>query len=119
MLYSVVMSRSLNDQVRRLCHQAHRAAFLGSLARHLAVALLLAGVAALLLRLLLDVPRAAALWCLLAVVPALFTAWMSSRKRVLSERGAATWLDVHSGSTGFLVTELEAADPAWSDDART
>ena len=101
---------SLAGAVSRLRRRARQAAFLGELSRHGTVALLLAGTAALLLRLLLGLSTAAAAPVLGLVLLAPLTAWLSARRRFLSASGAAAWLDVRSGSTGLLVTGLELAD---------
>ena len=107
------MALSIDQSVRRLRQRAMLASLVGVGSVHLLVALLLAGSAALLLRLLLGLPpdRAALVLFVVALVP--LTAWLVARRRFLSPEGAAAWLDVRSGATGILVTELELADARW------
>lgn len=107
------MALSIDRSVRRLRQRAMLASLVGVGSTHLLVASLLAGTAVLLSRLLLGLSadRAALVLIVVALVP--LTAWFVARRKFLSHEGAAAWLDVRSGATGILVTELELADARW------
>jgi hypothetical protein len=104
----------LQATVARLRRRFATAAYLGELARHAAIALAAAGIAALLARLFFGWPAARAAACLGLVAPALLSAWLRARRTFLSESTVATWLDVQLGASGRWVTafELAGAPPA-------
>ncbi len=105
--------RALVQAVTQLRRRIALAAYLGELARHAAAALLLAGVAALLLRFFFGWTTGHSLAALLLIVPAAATAFWYARRRFVSNTTAATWLDLHLGSTGRVVTAFElATDPS-------
>jgi len=109
------MQESLERRVRRLQRHVRRAALLGRIVHTTSLALAIAGAGILLSRLLLDLTRVQAAWALLVVVPAVAIAWIVSRRSRVARDDAATWLDVHAGASGTLVTGMEVDDPRWRD----
>jgi len=103
----------LERAVGRLLRRVRAAAFLGELARHLVVVLLVGGCVALCLRFFLELPRERAGLALAALFLAPLSAWLRTRRRLFSPAAAATWLDVQSGGTGRIVTGLERPDGRW------
>jgi hypothetical protein len=100
---------SLRSTVETLRRRIARAAFLGTLARHGAAALVVGSIAALLARMGLGWSSSRALLLLLVVLPAFATAWFAARRRFVSAATAATWLDVELGASGRYVTAFEIA----------
>ena len=85
---------------------------------HLAAVLFAAGAVMLALRVAASWDRASAAWWLALAAVAPLTAWWLARRTVPSVSGAATWLDVHSGASGMVVTERELGASSWSESAR-
>ena len=108
--------RSLTRCVAAVRRRLGVAAWLGEWARVGAVALVAAGVAALLARRFLDWSVARSLWFVLLLLPAAAIAAWRARRRLLSPTTVATWLDVQGGADGRWVTafELDGAPPAAS-----
>lgn len=104
----------LTTTLEELRRRLRWAVFWGTWSRHLLAALLVAGSAALLVRLVAGWEPGRAAWLL---VPALATAgsaaWVA-RGRRWSVADAAAWLDVRAGGGGALVTALEVEDPRWT-----
>lgn len=87
------------------------AAWLGEWSRHGALALVAAGVVALLLRRFSDAPRSLAALAALLLLPAAGSAWWRARRRFVSAATVAAWLDVRGGADGRLVTAFERDQP--------
>src|SRR5262245_1659256 len=111
--WMAMLDADLRRTVSRLQRRISAAAFFGELARHAAVALVGAGVAALLARQFLGWSTARSLLVLLLLAPAIGTAWWFARRRFVSAATAATWLDVKLGASGRYVTafEIDGAAP--------
>lgn len=109
------------ERVDRAIGSARRRLALAVLLREgllgVAIALCLAGSAALLLRRFAGWAPERAAWtgALLLIVPPLV--WWRTRGRLPDRQAAATWLDLRSGGRGWLVTAAEHPDPAWSSAA--
>ena len=86
----------------------------GGLSRQVAVAGLLLGALALVLRVLLGLDPREAAWCLapLAILP--ISAWIRARRSRLSDVGAAVWFDRRAGAGGAVLAAHELADPRWT-----
>lgn len=69
---------------------------------------------ALLARALASWERADAAWLLAPALAAPVFAYVLARREVPSAKGAATWLDVHADSSGFVVTEDELGTTQWT-----
>ena len=109
----------LDRLIARLRRRAFVAVFLADLARALLVLLGVSGALVLLLRVLGDFePRLLALLFLPALAAPVW-AWKRARARTPDTTAAATWLDVRTGSTGFLVAGAERADPRWQETVET
>lgn len=115
---------TLRPIAARLRRRLAAAAWLGELARHSALALLAAGLAALILRRFAGWSAETSALLLLAVVPAFATAWWRARRRFVSTATAAAWIDVELGADGHVVSAFElgldapADAHAWSARAR-
>lgn len=108
------MHASLDQSVAALHRRVFWGVFAGNAGRLGMIALLGGGVLVLLVRFLLDVARAQAIWALAPVVLVPLAALLVARSRQLSRAGAVAWLDARAGGSGALVTQLEVGDGAWS-----
>ena len=108
---------ALMREVKRLRRRAALGAWIARLGAHLPLALVAAGAAVLLARASLDLERARAAWLLAPVLLAPATAWLRARRARLSQEGAATWLDLRTGSTGLVLTQAELGDARWQERA--
>jgi hypothetical protein len=113
------MSRSLDRELARLRRRALLATFLGEWSRHALVTGFVVGAGALIARAAFDVPAERAAWALVLLALTPLTAWLTSRRRYLSSKGAAAWLDLRAGATGLVLTEFEVADERWRERAQS
>lgn len=105
-------SAVLDERVDALRARCYRAAFVGRALRLTALALLLAGCAALATRVGLGLegwPGWVGWAALLAVLP---LAHVAARRQVPGRASAAAWLDAHGAADGSLVTAYELPDSA-------
>ncbi|MSR62525.1 MAG: hypothetical protein EXS08_08775 [Planctomycetes bacterium] len=91
--------------------------WLAILGGHAQVAFFAIGVGALLARVLGRWESGEAAWLLALALGAGATAFFFARRRLPGEASAVSWLDVHSGARGLVVTERELGASDWS--ART
>ncbi len=112
-----MMFPALTTATQRLRRRWALAVLLGELSRQLLILSLICGVAALLARVLFELPteRAALFFLPLILLP--LTSWWRARPRVPSTSTAAAWLDLQSGAQGFVVSSLERPDVAWQTSA--
>ncbi|MFN0205886.1 MAG: hypothetical protein ACKVS6_06185 [Planctomycetota bacterium] len=109
----------VKNSVERLRRRAIVAEYLTNWLFHFAIAVALAGAAALCLRVVTNSSRteASLLFALAAVTP--LSAWFASRHKFMSYKGAVAWLDLRAGSTGLLITDSEINDPNWKASAES
>ncbi|MFT4540179.1 MAG: hypothetical protein ACI841_000335 [Planctomycetota bacterium] len=107
------MPKALENNLRLLQRRERLATFLGVFSKHLALALCVGGSIALILRLGAGLSPAEAAWALAVAAIAPFSAYWVARQRFLSPESVAAWLDLRTGATGLVVTELEAHDERW------
>ena len=106
---------TLRPIAARLRRRLAAAAWLGECARHGALALVAAGLAALVVRRFCGWSVAQSALFLLLVGPALATAWWFARRRFVSAATAAAWIDVELGADGRVVSAFELGLDAPSD----
>ncbi len=99
--------------VRRLRRRVFLAVFAAEFLRACALLAFLVGALVLVLRYLSGYGASELLpWLWLLVVAVPWALWRA-RARALDPRTAAVWLDVRSGASGALLTELESPDARW------
>jgi len=98
---------TLRPIAARLRRRFAAAAWLGECARHGALALVAAGLAALFVRRFCGWSAAQSALFLLSIGPAVATAWWFARRRFVSAATAAAWIDVELGADGRVVSAFE------------
>lgn len=109
------MLAKLDSTLKALQQRILLARWVRTLRGHIIFGLLAIGVAILVTRSALDLPRTTAALSILALALCPLTAWLQSRRNRLSDRGAAAWLDLRAGGDGSIVTAMEREDPRWKE----
>ena len=107
------MTLALDRALRALRRRERLATTLGVLSLHLALALCVGGVLALLLRMGWGLRPSVAAWALAPAALAPLSAWLVARRRFLCPESLASWLDLRAGAGGLLLTEHELDDELW------
>lgn len=102
-MHDETFGRTVSSLRRRIAG----AAYLGELARHGAGALVVAGAAALLMRLFLGWSALRALGAFALLAPAAASAWWFARRRFVRAETVAAWIDVELAAGGRVVTAFE------------
>lgn len=91
------------------------ASFLAEWSLHVAAAAMAASTLALAIRALAGTSRVEVLPLYAVVLVTPVTAYAAARRRFVSDRSAAAWIDVRAGGKGLVVALFETNDGRWSD----